>query len=109
MDSPINFDTSVTNNSIKDLNYWTTYIGDLFTLVKFSIEPVTHFDKLIIEKQYSNVPQIHLNKTPEVLNSVLPSPRLVAPLRLENPYYFAYSCGAVGKWIHTFHKGIRAK
>ena len=38
MDSPVNLDVCGLNSSIKDMNCWITYIGDLFIVVKVHVE-----------------------------------------------------------------------
>ena len=46
--------------TVKDVNHWTTYTGDLFRIGNIYVEPAPHFlDELIIEEWHTNVPQIH--------------------------------------------------
>ena len=44
MDYPIERDIWRSNSSIKDVNHWLTYTGNLFIVVNTWVEPATFFE-----------------------------------------------------------------
>ena len=62
MDSPIILDLWGPNCTVKDVNGYTNYTGDLFVVVEPCIEPATLFewanDRNIVNQCTSNISQV---------------------------------------------------